>query len=286
MNNGKIGVQMSMIKNKVKELGVYETMRRLAELGYHCVEVSQVDMTPENVAAFKQAGADFGIEVAALSAALEPMLPGMPGECLANDFAKIVADCKTLDCNFLRIGILPITCMGDKDKVMGFVARCEAMAERLAEHGIALYYHNHHVEFTKYDGEYLLDMIKNHTRQLGFELDCHWIHRGGEDPIPFIKKYQGRVTLLHLKDYRIGRMDLADFDFSDMGKFMQLFTGIVQFAEVGEGSLNMKGIIEAGLASGSRYFLVEQDDCYDRDPFESLRISAENLRKLGYADWF
>lgn len=286
MANGKIGVQMSMIKDKVKEQGVYETMRKISQIGYRCVEISQVEMSAENVAAFKKAGEDFGIVVAAISAALEPMLPGMPGETLVNDFDKIVKDCKTLDCKFVRIGMLPITCMGSKDKVMDFVAKCDVMAERLAEHGIELYYHNHHVEFTKYDGKFLLDIIKDNTKRIGFELDCHWIHRGGEDPVTFIKKYKNRVTLLHLKDYRIGRMNMDDFEFGDMGAFRQKFYDIVQFAEVGEGSLDMKGIIEAGLESGSEYFLVEQDDCYDRDPFDSLRISAENLRQLGYADWF
>ena len=286
MKKGKIGVQMSMIKDKVKEQGVYETMRRISEIGYRCVEISQVDMSAENVAAFKKAGEDFGIVVAAISAALEPIFKGMPGDTLVSDFDKIVNDCKILDCKFLRIGMLPITCMGSKDKVMEFVAKCDEMAERLADHGIELYYHNHHVEFTRYDGEFLLDIIKDNTKKIGFELDCHWIYRGGEDPVRFIKKYKNRVTLLHLKDYRIGRMDMEGFDFSDMDAFRRKFSDVVEFAEVGEGSLDMKGIIEAGLESGSEYFLVEQDTCYDRDPFDSLRISAENLRKLGYADWF
>lgn len=285
MNKGKIGVQMMMLKGKVDEIGVYETMRKMVELGYHCVEVSQIPMTAENVSELKRACIDFDIKVAALSAALEPMMPGMPGETLSTDFDKIVSDCKTLDCNFLRIGMLPMNLMGSKEKVMEFVKKADAMAEKLAEHGIALYYHNHHVEFQKFDGEYLLDIIKDNTTNIGFELDVHWIQRGGDNPVEFIKKYAGRVTLLHLKDYRIGRMDLSSLG-GDRSKFMQAFTNVVEFAEIGEGNLNMKGIIEAGLQSGSEYFLIEQDQQYGRDPFECLKISGDNLRKMGYADWF
>lgn len=48
----------------------------------------------------------------------------------------------------------------------------------------------------------------------------------------------------------------------------------------------VKECIEAGLAGGSEYFLIEQDDTYGRDPFESLKISRDNLIKLGFADWF
>jgi sugar phosphate isomerase/epimerase len=182
--------------------------------------------------------------------------------------------------------MLPLTAIGHKDKIIEFIEKAEAMAHRLAEHGIELYYHTHHIEFQKYDGEYLLDIIKNNTTKLGFELDVHWIQRAGVNPVEFVKEYAGRISLLHLKDYRIGQIETSQIDFKDMGKFFDLFTNTIQFAELGEGNLDLKSIIEAGLESGVQYFLVEQDDTYGRDPFECLEVSANHLRKLGYADWF
>ena len=64
------------------------------------------------------------------------------------------------------------------------------------------------------------------------------------------------------------------------------FTNLIEFAEIGEGNLDIKAIIEAGIESGAQYFLIEQDDTYGRDPFDCLKTSADNLRELGYADWF
>ncbi|RDW18608.1 sugar phosphate isomerase/epimerase family protein [Oceanobacillus chungangensis] len=286
MTKGKIGVQMMMLKGKVEEIGAYETMKKLHELGFGAVEVSQIPMTEENVAELKRASEEFDIKIAALSAGLEPMLPGAPGETLSNDFDKIVNDCKTLNCNFIRIGMLPLNVMGDKDQILAFIERAEAMAERLAEHGIELYYHTHHIEFQKFDGEFLLDIMKNNTSKLGFELDVHWIQRAGVNPITFVQQYKGRIALLHLKDYRIGKLEIDEDDLKDMGKFFNKFTNLIEFAEVGEGNLDIKGVIEAGLESGAQYFLIEQDDTYGKDPFDCLQTSAENLRKLGYADWF
>jgi len=285
MKKGLIGIQMSTIKNKVPELGAYETLKACAELGYHCIEISQIAMTKENVADMKRACDEFGIKVAACSASLEPMMPGMPGEYLVSDFDKIVDDCKTLNTDMLRIGMLPMTCMVSREKAVDFVKRADEMAERLSEHGIDLYYHNHHVEFVKFDGQYLLDIIKDTTKKMGFELDIHWIHRGGENPVEFIRRYSGRIRLLHLKDYRIGQMKMPEGEF-DPKAFMGQFSNLVQFAEVGEGTLPIKACIEAGLAGGSEYFLIEQDDTYGRDQFESLRISRDNLYALGYKDWF
>jgi sugar phosphate isomerase/epimerase len=285
MNKGLIGIQMSTIKKKVEELGAYETLKACAEMGYHCMEVSQIPMTKENVSGMRRACDEYGIKIAANTAALEPMAAGQPGEFLTTDFDKIVEDCKALNTDMLRIGMLPLTCMGSHDKAIDFVKRADEMAERLGEHGIDLYYHNHHVEFVKYDGQYLLDIIKDNTKKMGFELDIHWIHRGGENPVEFIKRYAGRIRLLHLKDYRIAQIRLPE-DGDYMKVFRDQFYNLVEFAEVGEGNLPIKECIEAGLAGGSEYFLIEQDDTYGRDPFESLKISRDNLIKLGYKDWF
>ncbi|MBS4208002.1 sugar phosphate isomerase/epimerase [Bacillus sp. FJAT-50079] len=286
MNKTKIGVQMMMLKGKVEELGVYETMKKIGELGYRSVEISQVPMTPENVSEFKRASEDFDIEIAATSAALEPMMPGMGGETLTTDFDKIVSDCKALKCNFIRIGMLPFTAIGDKDKIMDFIQKAEAMAEKLADHRIELYYHNHHIEFQKYDGEYLIDLMRAGTSKIGFELDVHWIQRGGEDPVKVINNFKDRISLIHLKDYRIGQIDMSALQGGDISKFTQAFSNVIEFAEVGEGSLDIKAIIEAGKESGSKYFLIEQDDTYGRDPFDCLKTSADNLKELGYGDWF
>jgi sugar phosphate isomerase/epimerase len=168
---------------------------------------------------------------------------------------------------------------------------------KLKADGIDYYYHNHAAEFAKINGEYILDMIKNNSG-IGFELDIHWIQAGGENPINIINKYAGRIRLLHLKDYRIVpiKMDLSRFrrppEAKDTPAAAPAVPSVnpqytaIQFAEVGEGNLDIKGCIDAGLAGGSEYFLIEQDSTYERDPFDSLKISRDNLVRLGYGNWF
>lgn len=284
---GLIAVQMMMLREKVEQDGAYEVLKKLAELGFHGVEISQIPMTPENVAEIKRACENFDIEVVAGSAALE----GADRENLTDHFDKIVADMKTLNCNFLRIGMLPIEGMSSKEVALEFIARMEEKAKALAEHGIDLYYHNHHVEFAKYDGKYLLDIIRDNTETIGFEIDVHWVHRGGENPVTYLENFKGRLKLLHLKDYRVVPVKPVEADPSDSPqvkrqKFQQAFNSVVQFAEIGEGSLNFPAIIQAGLDAGSEYFIIEQDDRYGRDVYEALTISRDNLYKMGYKSWF
>jgi len=291
-NKGLIGVQMSTIApNKMPSFDAYESMAKLAEIGYRCIEISQVPMTKENVAGFRRAIDELGFTVCATSCAVDAGNPGSESLSNPDQFKKLVEDCKTLNCDMMRIGMMPIMNMLDLDKAIEFTKRADEYACMLKEHGIDLYYHNHHFEFTKMNGKYLLDIIKENTKYLGFELDTHWIHRGGEDPVKFINQYAGRIRLLHLKDYRIGRFKLPEGGITpgDRQGMMKLFgqmNTLVEFAEVGEGSLDMPACIEAGLAGGSKYFLVEQDNTYDRTPFEALKISHDNLVKMGYGEWF
>ena len=282
MKRSKIGVQLSTVRNEIEKYGFYETLKKCAEIGYHCVEVSLVPMTPENVEILQRARKELGIEIGAMSAHVIPLDP-KEGEWtkkvdnLQDNLDKIVSDCRKVDCELLRIGIMPTSCMGSYEDVVRFAKEADVMATRLKAEGIDMYYHTHNFEFGKYNGKYILDIIRENTKNVGFELDIHWIQRGGENPVNIIKRCAGRVRLLHLKDYRINSAKCS---------VEGLATNVIEHAEIGEGNLPIKECIEAGIESGCDYFFVEQDECYDRNPLDSLKISYDNLVAMGYGDCF
>ncbi|MGL5540107.1 MAG: sugar phosphate isomerase/epimerase family protein [Erysipelotrichaceae bacterium] len=288
MSNNRIGVQFSTVKSKVVQLGVYGLLKELAEMGVKVVELSQVDINPNTIEEINMARKEFGTEICAMSAAVDPMMPGfMAGETLSTHFDKIVADCKAVGCNFLRIGMMPFSLLSaDKATLVAWAQRVNGICEKLAEHDIELYYHNHHVEFKKVEGETILDILRDNAPLLGFELDIHWIQRGGYNPVEVINNYAGRIKLLHLKDYRIGVVDMSAMASGNMAAFMNAFSNVIEFAEVGEGNLDIAACIEAGVKGGATYFLIEQDTSYGKDPMACLKLSKENLETLGYGEWF
>ena len=245
-------------------------------------------MTAENVAELDRARGELGMGIAALSVALEKP-QGRPGDSLRDDFDKIVDDAKKLDSNLLRIGMLPFPAMKSIDAVIDFAKEANGYAERLQEHGISLYYHNHHIEFAKFDGKYMLDIIADNSPAMGMEIDVHWVQRGGLDPVRTLEKYAGRTAMVHLKDYRIGELPESAFGLLETGDimgFMREFKDVVQFAEVGEGNLDFASIIPAAQAAGAQYLLVEQDELYGRTVWEALQTSHDNLVALGHSDLF
>ncbi|MFZ1410470.1 MAG: sugar phosphate isomerase/epimerase [Micropruina sp.] len=281
----RFGVQLMMVKDQVAAEGMFPVLQRVADLGYQAVEVSQIPMNPANVADLDRARRELDVEVAALSVALKKG-PTATGDALDTDFAKIVDDARRLDCRFARIGMMPFDAMVSKDAVVRFAEDTEEAAQRLAAEGITLAYHNHHVDYAKHDGETLFDIVRRVSPSVHFEIDVHWVQRGGRNPVEVLAELAGKVELVHLKDYRVATLPQSGLDLlqaGDFAGFMQAFANLVQFAEVGAGTIDFSAVIPQAIASGAQYLLVEQDDLYGRDPFDCLSDSMAHIRKLGYS---
>ena len=282
----RIGLQAMMVKDVVAELGPYEAFRRVSELGYRVVEFSQIPLTPATVSDLARARDDFALEFCSISAALAA---GGANDALDDHFEKIVADARALGARLVRVGMIPVQALRSEAALADFARRAEDAALELEAEGLELYFHNHHVEFAKRSGRYLLDIIADGAPHVGLELDAHWIARGGLDPARVIANYAGRVRMVHLKDYRIAVPDESVFEEHALGNtasWWNEWRSLVQFAEVGEGNLDWTGIIDASLAAGAEYLLVEQDELYGRTVWESLEISHRNLTALGYGQLF
>ncbi|HET7723492.1 MAG TPA: sugar phosphate isomerase/epimerase [Propionibacteriaceae bacterium] len=279
-----VGVQMMMVREKVAADGMLPVLEKIAGLGYTSVEVSQVPMDETNVAALERGRSDLGVEVAALSVALQKG-PTATGDALDKDFDKVVDDCRRLGCSYLRIGMMPVPAMVSKQAVEDFARQCEEASQRLLAEGIQLAYHNHHVDFSKYDGETLFDIVRRVSPSLHFEIDVHWVQRGGKNPVDVLRDFAGQVELVHLKDYRIGTLPASAADLlaaGDREGFSRAFAGLVQFAEVGAGTLDFASIIPTAVQSGAQHLLVEQDELYGRDVYDCLADSIAHVRSLGY----
>jgi hypothetical protein len=97
-----------------------------------------------------------------------------------------------------------------------------------------------------------------------FVLDTYWVQHGGGDVRYWIEKLAGRVDILHLKDMkRVLRND-----------------NVQQITEVGNGNLSWDLILDTAQKTGVKYYVVEQDTGYAVNCFQSIRQSAEYLRKF------
>ena len=279
-----LGVQMMMLREQVAEQGMYPVLERLAAMDLKAVEVSQIPMDETNTAALERGRDELGIEVGALSVALKPG-PTATGDNLEEHYDKIVADCRRLGTRFVRSGRMPCTAMVSKEACEAWAAEVEPAASRLAADGITLCYHNHHVDLAQFDGERMFDIVRRVAPSVKFEVDLHWVQRGGMAPLDMLEEYSGVCKLIHVKDFRVVAVPQEAVDkmmSGDVAGGFQGFLNIAQFAEVGQGNMNWPKLLPAAIDAGAEYFFIEQDDTYGRDPFDCIADSRAYLKSIGY----
>ncbi len=278
-----LGVQMMMLRQKVASEGMWPTLQRVKELGYDSVEVSQIPMSPQNTDALERGVHELGVEVGALSVALRP--GRMPIDTLADDYDKIVADCRRLGTRFVRIGMMPFEAMVSRQATEDWAGQCQPYAQRLAADGITLCYHNHHVDLARFGQEKIFDIVRRVAPTMHFEVDLHWVQRGGMAPLDMLAEYAGVCRIIHVKDFRVVPLPqeaIDRFAAGDQEGGFQAFLSIAQFAEVGAGNMNWPALLPAAVEAGAEFFFVEQDEMYGRDPYDCLADSRAYLRSIGY----
>lgn len=279
-----LGVQMMMLKDQVAEQGMWPVLERIAGMGLQAVEVSQIPMDEANTAALERGVQELGLEVGALSVGLKQG-PTTTGDALDADYDKIVADCRRLDCRFVRIGMMPFDAMVSKEATEAWAAEVEPYAKRLTDDGITLCYHNHHVDLTRFGDERIFDIVRRVAPSLNFEVDLHWVQRGGMAPLDMLGAYSGVCKLIHVKDYRVTALPPEALELFAAGNVQEgydKFVNIIEFAEVGQGNMNWPALLPAAIDAGAEYFFIEQDMTYGRDPFDCIQDSRDYLASIGY----
>lgn len=276
--NAKIALNMSMVKTIMWDKGPDYTFQRVKEAGLSYFELSQVDMTDEFIDQVLEASQKHGVTVMSTSLNYKPLFGTAKGLDLEKDLDRIIDVNKKLGVTYVRDSLIPKTCIHNEEGYYKAAEDLNYYGKLLKEQGLKLYYHNHHFEFEKYHGKTGFELLTENTdpEYVGFELDVHWISRAGQNPVDWINRLSNRVDLVHLKDYRIY--------FPEGEPSPDIFhrEQCIQFAEIGEGNLDMKSIIEASLEAGAIYLPIEQDQTYGRDPFDCVRTSVKNLKELGY----
>lgn len=162
------------------------------------------------------------------------------------------------------------------------IARITKIGENCQKHGLQLLYHNHDFEFNKIDGKYVLehyyDRIPAHLLQT--ELDVCWVNVGGEDPVPYLKKYTGRAPVVHLKDFTGVKTDNM-YNLIGQEAVRDESAAEFDFRPVGYGKQDMPAIVAAAEEAGCSWLIVEQDrGSMGRTPLECAQMSVNYLRSF------
>ena len=200
---------------------------------------------------------------------------------LLADLDNIIEYHKAIGCNFIAVPYLDEAERPDGENFADVIRNIYVIGKKCKENGITLLYHNHDFEFVKVNGVYGLDFLYRAVSEeyLQTEIDTCWVKFAGEDPAAYLRKYNGRTPVVHLKDFVGVKGEGTPYELINRegGGTASNF----EFRPVGHGCQDVKSVVEAGIESGATWFVVEQDQWYDRCPLEAARMSIETLKNIG-----
>jgi sugar phosphate isomerase/epimerase len=248
----QIAAQMFTLREFTKTpQDIAQTLKKVRQLGYEAVQLSALGkIDPKELTNILKGE---GLTCCATHIPLDRM---------KNDTQAVLEEHRMWGCEYTAIGGFFVK-EATTQTWLDFARDYNEVAKKLGAQGLKVGYHNHSHELAKFDGKPALQILMdNLDKSVWMEIDTYWITHGGGDPAAWIRKCNGRIPCVHLKDMGI-KLDRTQF-----------------MAEVGEGNLNWPAVLQACKEAGTQWYIVEQDVCY-RDPFESLGISLKNLQAMG-----
>lgn len=253
----EIGAQLYTIRNFCKTTEDFaESLKKIADIGYKTVQVS-------GTCAYEPQWLQEQLKKNDLRCVLTHTSPAL----MLEDATQVAANHDVFECQYVGIGGVTLTAENLENDLKTFFDTYKPVAEKLKAAGKYFMYHNHAKEFFKLNGETVMDILSREmpADAMGFTLDTFWVQVGGGDSAQWLEKLSGRVPCIHLKDYGV----------SDNARSWKMLP-------VGEGNINFDRVFEKAEAAGTKYMLVEQDDCNGEDPFDCLKRSHDYLRAQGF----
>jgi sugar phosphate isomerase/epimerase len=247
----QVAAQLYTVREHLKTPeDIRESLRRIKEIGYPAVQLASLGSLSEEETAkmLEEAG-------------LVCCSSHEDSARILSEPAAIVARLKKLGCRSAAYPYPSGVKLDTLDDVRAFARKLDAAGKVFHEAGMSLVYHNHSIEFRRFDGRLMLEVLYEETdpKHVQAEIDTYWVQYGGGDSEDWCRALKGRLPQLHMKDYAITAESRPTF------------------AEIGQGNLNFRKIVAAAEESGCQWYIVEQDRC-SGDPFDSLRISFEYIR--------
>jgi sugar phosphate isomerase/epimerase len=133
-----------------------------------------------------------------------------------------------------------------------------ALGEKTKRDGLLTGYHPHPLEFTEVEGIVPFDiLLKTDPSVVKLQIDVGACAVAGKDPVAYMVNYPEHYYSVHVKDAKNGRLGLA----------------------VGEGTVDIEGVLRASRADNLRHYCVETGATGDA-VMDKTKKSIDYLRNL------
>ena len=241
-----IGLQIYTLRDEMS-LGYDEVLKRIADIGYKSIEMTY---DPANGKEVGELLKKYGLVATSAHIGID---------AIENDFETVKSFADSIGIKSIIIPWVGDDLIGDEALTVETAKRFEAAAQKLAELGYELGFHNHTVEYArKFGDKNVMDIFFENAPSLKFQVDVGWAYAGGADVVESLKKIGSRLVCIHIKD-----VDESNTP-----------------TEIGSGKVDMAAVIETAGKLGVQWGIVEQDFCKNYPAFESVKISYDYVKTI------
>lgn len=268
----KLGLQMWSIHDVCMRLGVEKTMQTISQMGYRGFEfaVHQYETLeqlwgerPERVAEIM---GSYGVE---------PVGIHLNWDLFSKNPMPAIEESKKLGLSYIGLGQLFYPDRVPHDVQRAIHARLKEVSQMVSDHGMKMVLHVSAASYCRdflgrYSFEGMLEDVGLDLIQP--EFDTAWMLVGGVDPEAYIRKYAGKLDILHMKEFT-GPMENSDY-------IMVRHNAVTMdrgCAVGASGSQNVCGIIEEARKAGTKWIVTELWN--EPDSIDHARESAQTILK-------
>ena len=283
----KIGAGASLTARMFRETGVEETFCRLKEMGISTLELPLSLWEEAKAEEILEAKDIYDMEICSMVAAVQEENgtdePNAGGAC---GWARVLTLAELMGCAHFRSVHPKPEVWESRESALSYIRDSESAACNLAKHGVAYSHQTWIFECTRYGMVNGIELLMGNSSFLKLAVQPYWIQYGGLKPKDIIERYQGREEILYLEDYQVEARDpSAPMKRPEPGE-PSPNAKLLKTADIGEGNFAIPSLLSAADAAGIRRVLIEKEYLYGGDVWDSLRVSCENLRRMGFSGHF
>lgn len=210
-----IGLQLYSLRDMVKDQGIAEVLKTVAQMGYKNLETASYDdgkVYGLDAKEVKKMAEDLGMRITSCHIG-QSYSPDKRDEIMAW-WDKAIETNQQLGVKYIIQPWMSVKDNSTLDHIKMYCDYFSEVGEKVAKAGMQFGYHNHDFEFKKINDQIIFDyMLQNvDKKNVVFELDVYWVMRGGHNPVDYMKNYPSQIRVLHIKDEKeIGASGLMDF---------------------------------------------------------------------------
>lgn len=272
--NAILGIQLYSVREDMKK-DPSGTLKKLASMGYKDVEHAGYyhgKFYGYAVEDFKKLLQDNGLTMASGHSFLGSQQWDPSKNDFTDEWKQTITDAAAVGMKYMISPGVDESLCRRKEDFDHYMDLFNKTGELCQKAGIHFAYHNESYEFNhSLDGNLIYDLILQTTdkRLVAQQIDIGNMYEPGGRAMEYLKKYPGRFLLMHVK--------------GEMKREAPAQNGnVYESTLLSKGVVPVKEIVDYARKTGTKYFIIEQEEYQDMAPLECALQDFKIMKSRGF----